>query len=379
MKDKIKGLVVGALIGTAITGTAAYASSTAQIEVLFRPLTILFDGVEKAPTKGTPFIYEGSTYVPLRFISETLGKEVGWNDETGTITIDEPGAGKVLASYKDGDAVYTITQARLNKQMAISQLYTPYLQSYVNDPGFIEQTLQELAVYLIAAGRADDGILEAALSEVPARLELMKASFEGAYQGSMDWTKRLNELKLTEKDLQEHLRLNYIRTAYLKSLVSEDQLRTAYDDAVAAHDYDVATVRHVLVGFETEDGKTRTKEEALKRAKEVQSKLAAGAAFADIALAYSDDPGSKDQGGRYENQSVGQWVTGFRDAVVSQKLGTVGDPVETEYGYHVILVESRTTPPFEDLREELLSRELDTVYMNLATVELPRLRMEVPE
>ncbi|MFZ5968867.1 MAG: stalk domain-containing protein [Bacillota bacterium] len=51
--------------------------------------TIMIDGVEKTPTDQKPFIYEGTTYVPLRFVSESLGKKVSWDEKTGTIYIGE--------------------------------------------------------------------------------------------------------------------------------------------------------------------------------------------------------------------------------------------------------------------------------------------------
>lgn len=74
MKDKVKGLIVGLTIGSLISGTAAFAASS-QIEVAFRSIKYMFDGVEKVPADGKGFVYEGSTYVPLRFVSEALGKK----------------------------------------------------------------------------------------------------------------------------------------------------------------------------------------------------------------------------------------------------------------------------------------------------------------
>ncbi|WP_438445683.1 peptidylprolyl isomerase [Gorillibacterium sp. sgz5001074] len=376
MKDKLKGLVIGALLGSAITGTAAYASAnTQQIEVLFRPLKILFDGVEKQPEKGTPFIYDGSTYVPLRFVSESLGKEVGWDEETGTITIDEPGSKTAIAEYKDGDKVYTITQSRVNKQMSIAMLYRPSLQNYISDPNFRDQIIQEVAAFLITAGRADDAMLQAAKEQAPALLQELKSAYAQNVNGDQAWGSRLQELKLTENDLLEFLRLNTVRAAYFNRQITEDQLRAAYLSASTSHEYDTATVRHVLVGFETQDGKTRTKEEALTRAKEVASKLKAGADFGVTAKTYSDDPGSKDQGGRYENEAISGWVTGFKNAVLSQEIGAIGEPVETEYGYHVIQVEARHTPKLEEIRNELHSRLQSSAYTAFLE-QLPSLRTQ---
>jgi foldase protein PrsA len=374
LKDKVKGLVIGALLGSAITGTAAFAATGTQIEVMFRPLTFLFDGVEKKPSEGAAFIYDGSTYVPLRFVSETLGKEVGWDGDTGTIFIDEPGSKAVVAAYKDGERMISINQAHVNKQLAIAQLYNPSTTQYLNDPGLISQMVNDLATFQLASGRADTALLDAARAAAPERLAELKINFEMYFKGQMEWDSRLKELKLTEADLLDYIRLQNIRAEYMKSQVSDEQLKSAYDQAAKNHDFDTATVRHVLIGFEDQDGKPRTKEAALERAKEALTKLKTAADFKEVALAYSDDPGSKENGGLYENAGVGNWVEGFKNAVLEQKIGQIGEPVETEYGYHVILVESRVSPGFDEVREVLNSRLIDNIYKNWIEVELPKLK-----
>lgn len=85
MKDKVKGLVLGLTIGTMITGVSAYAASTAKIEVIYDNLKYMVDGNQKVPSSGQGFIYQGTTYVPLRFAGEATGKEVTWDGKNKTI------------------------------------------------------------------------------------------------------------------------------------------------------------------------------------------------------------------------------------------------------------------------------------------------------
>jgi cyclophilin family peptidyl-prolyl cis-trans isomerase len=89
LKDKLKGLVIGILVGVLISSSVVYASGT-KIEVYFNNLKFMIDGVEKQPTKGNGFIYEGTTYVPLRFIGESLGKPVSFNNKTQTVFVGKP-------------------------------------------------------------------------------------------------------------------------------------------------------------------------------------------------------------------------------------------------------------------------------------------------
>ncbi|SHJ63958.1 FMN-binding domain-containing protein [Geosporobacter subterraneus DSM 17957] len=101
MKKFISGLIIGSML---MTG-AAYAAG-AKIEVTFKPLKYYVDGVEKVPPADQAgFIYKGRTYVPLAFVSESLGKEVKWDGTTSSIYIGTQPAkteSKTSQSYENG-------------------------------------------------------------------------------------------------------------------------------------------------------------------------------------------------------------------------------------------------------------------------------------
>gem|GEM_PF-582748 len=108
--------------------------------------------------------------------------------------------------------------------------------------------------------------------------------------------------------------------------------------------------------------------EALKLAKEAKAKIDGGEDFAKVAEEMSEDQGSASNGGLYENASVSQWVEAFKKAAMEQKVGVVGDPVKTDYGYHVIKVESRTDTLTdevkENIRKNLASKKLSEFMEN---------------
>ncbi|NEN84847.1 lamin tail domain-containing protein [Paenibacillus elgii] len=90
MKPGIKGFLLGAVTTLLLTSASvAAAAGGTQIEVYFKSLKYMFDGSEKKPTGDSGFIYKGTTYVPLRFIGESLGKEVSWDELTNTIWVGE--------------------------------------------------------------------------------------------------------------------------------------------------------------------------------------------------------------------------------------------------------------------------------------------------
>lgn len=105
------------------------------------------------------------------------------------------------------------------------------------------------------------------------------------------------------------------------------------------------TARHILVGLKGSPrmgDKGLTEEEAKAKLAKIQAELKAGKTFESLVPEYSDDPGSKTTGGLYKEVTFGRFAKEFEAAVRTQELNKVGEPVKTQFGYHLILVESRT-------------------------------------
>lgn len=103
--------------------------------------------------------------------------------------------------------------------------------------------------------------------------------------------------------------------------------------------------RHILIRFpEAEKDQAKKEEIAKTKIDEIAAKLKAGGDFAKLADEYSEDPGNlKDgakQGGDLGWFTKGRMVAEFEKAAFDQKVGVVGDPVKTFYGYHLIKVEA---------------------------------------
>ena len=90
-KHRIVSILILVLI-TALTIPVLAASTTREATLTYRDIQILVDGKAVTPTDANgntvePFILDGTTYVPLRAISDMLGVEVQWDGETNTITL----------------------------------------------------------------------------------------------------------------------------------------------------------------------------------------------------------------------------------------------------------------------------------------------------
>jgi parvulin-like peptidyl-prolyl isomerase len=120
-----------------------------------------------------------------------------------------------------------------------------------------------------------------------------------------------------------------------------------------------AKARHILVRMQgspvpvREGQKDLTEEEALVKIKDLRAKIVAGGSFADLAKAESDDKGSGENGGDLGSFGPGQMVPEFDEAAFKIPVGQVSDPIKTQYGYHLLLVDKRGSKSLEDARAEI--------------------------
>jgi parvulin-like peptidyl-prolyl isomerase len=106
-----------------------------------------------------------------------------------------------------------------------------------------------------------------------------------------------------------------------------------------------------------------------QRAEEVKQQLEDDGDFAELAREFSQDPGSKEQGGELGCQGRGSFVPAFEDAAFEAEEGEIVGPVETEFGYHVIQVtevQPEETAPLEEvqpqIREQLAQEQQVTEF-----------------
>jgi parvulin-like peptidyl-prolyl isomerase len=134
---------------------------------------------------------------------------------------------------------------------------------------------------------------------------------------------------------------------------------------------DLVSVRHILVSVKQGEGQPGLSDaDAKARIAKIQAELKKGTKFEALAKKYSDDPGSKENGGLYADADPSGWVPEFGAAARTQPVGKVGAPVKTSYGYHLIKVEGRKHAreiPFEEAKghaEKLAQQERQGLVWN---------------
>lgn len=88
MKRNLKIITAGVLFtSTLMFGFTSFADSiTKSIEVTFNSVNLKVNGKAVAVDN---ILYNGTTYAPIRAVSEMLGKEVGWDGATNTASIND--------------------------------------------------------------------------------------------------------------------------------------------------------------------------------------------------------------------------------------------------------------------------------------------------
>ncbi len=189
----------------------------------------------------------------------------------------------------------------------------------------------------------------------------------------------------SEDELDPIFSLDYKRNKeveeYAKKLVTDSDINRYYDTSIVGD----MKVSHILItadykDSDTEEVKTEAKNKALETAKEVITKLDEGKAFADLAKEYSKDS-SASNGGDIGYFNDGDNEDEFFDAAKRLKVGEyTKEPVETKYGYHIILLtdqkEKAALDTVKDKIIKTLAKQKTEEDSNLTYKALIKLREE---
>ena len=139
-----------------------------------------------------------------------------------------------------------------------------------------------------------------------------------------------------------------------------------------------AHVLHILI--KSEPGAAPAVDAAARaKAESIVAQLRAGADFAALAKANSEDPSSSGNGGDMGFVDRGQTVEPFDTAIFTLPLNKISDPVRSqEYGYHIVKVVERRpggTRTFEEVRPELSARVAAEMAQEQAQNELARINV----
>ena len=283
-----------------------------------------------------------------------------------TVVVDEViavvGNRPILASQVDEEIFSRQSQgAKLpDTQEGMLGLRRQVVSSIIDEELLVQQALRDTAI-TVTDQEIADGVEQQIrkvrtnfTSEVDYKNELRKAGF----QTPEEYRRWLTEQQ-RRAALQNRL-IDKLRTeGKLKSVSPTEQEMKTYFETQKAN----LGTRPATVSFRQIVVTPKPSEEARQRSKaqadSIVAELRKGADFAVAARRFSQDPGSRDQGGSLNWFRRGVMVPEFERVAFNLKPGVVSDPVESPFGWHIIQVE-RAQPAEVQARHILLVPAVDS-------------------
>ncbi|WDT66946.1 peptidylprolyl isomerase [Cloacibacterium sp. TD35] len=120
------------------------------------------------------------------------------------------------------------------------------------------------------------------------------------------------------------------------------------------------------------------KQEIIDKLKKIKQDILNGESFENKARIYSDDPGSAANGGLYTNIGRGKMVKIFEATALNLQEGEISDPVESEFGFHIIQLVKKSGKLY-DARHILLKSEANAEEIAAAKAEMEQIRKDILE
>ncbi|MEE2829735.1 MAG: peptidyl-prolyl cis-trans isomerase [Myxococcota bacterium] len=246
---------------------------------------------------------------------------------------------------------------------AVGGLCTPAADSspVVTDAGGFTVTEAEWEAELLsiparARARYEN---EKAKSDLADRVLLNKALFAKASETDLAGN---NTVKIAARMAAEKAYITAFFGRLEEAAASDEAVKSYYEENIDRYSRPMVRLRHILV-----------KDEAL--AKKLKKQISGGADFAELATLHTIDRSSKSKGGELDWSTQERYVPEFGAAAFAlQGVGTVSEPVKTQFGFHIIkLLERREKQPIEEVRsgiERVLVRDSVRDFRNGVRDEL---------
>ena len=168
--------------------------------------------------------------------------------------------------------------------------------------------------------------------------------YEDAMEKGMD--KEDEFIQVVEKTKESMLKTYALGKLLATAEVKDEDIKKFYEENKDAFKQaESADASHILV--EEED-----------KAREIYEKIKNGGDFEELAKEYSTCP-SKEKGGNLGTFTKGQMVKEFEDAVFENEVGTITEPVKTQFGYHIIKINEKNDAKelaFDEVKDKIMEQ-----------------------
>jgi len=289
----------------------------------------------------------GNDHSEFKLQKETPSYELAEKISAKLPYLDPEENNVLVASNKfnitSGEIIYRIKKNMGNRSNQLADMSEAQLKDNIDR---FANILGEQKLLLLEADKANIEISETAVDSI-LNMQYQRAGGEEKFLKFLEQNGQ--SMEDVRKNIEEGLTIQeFIHEVIYKNVdITEEDIEDAYKEDKTA------TVRHILLNTR---GKSDSAKQAIKeKMEEILAKAKSGEDFAELAKTYSEDPGSKANGGLYENIQKGAMVKPFEERAFSLPIGEISDVFETQYGYHILKVIQRNkeTKPLEEVRQQI--------------------------
>jgi len=237
---------------------------------------------------------------------------------------------------------YSVVFTGEDREEKIKELKADILNQMIEEKILIQEAeKKEIKVTKIDI---DDGIKE--IKERFTSEEEFETELERQNLTKKEFRTKIKESLLVKKLIEQEVEAK-VETP------SDEEIKNYYQERKGDFERpDQIRVSHILIKI-GKDVDFKEKSRALNSIRDIQRQLKEGTDFAELAKKYSEDPGSKNNGGDVGFFAKGMMVKEFEEAAFKLKKGEISDIVETDFGYHIIKFEEEKPGKQLGLEDEL--------------------------
>ena len=217
------------------------------------------------------------------------------------------------------------------------------------------------------------------------QIEYMKTQMGGSLEKVLEFynKKTLAELQSELKKLDKDKKLSeQMRQKIIKDLdVSPEEVKTFFDAIPKDKIPEIGTQVELLQIVIKPKPDKEAEQKVIDKLKDIKKKVENGASFRAQAVLYSEDPGSRANGGKYVINRKSAFVQAFKDAAFSLEKGQVSEPFKTQFGWHILTVEEINgqervvrhilmVPEINFLNRRAAQKKLDTIRKRILDKEI---------
>ncbi|WP_315970101.1 foldase protein PrsA [Bacillus tuaregi] len=204
-------------------------------------------------------------------------------------------------------------------------------------------------------------------------IEKEMQTYIDANGGEEAFNNAIEQSGVTKKDIEKEI-INYLSIVKLLESnieITDEEIETYFEENKESYNEpEQVEASHILVVDET-------------TANEVKEKLTAGEDFAELAKEYSTDASNAENGGELGFFSRGEMAEAFEETAFSMNKGDISDPVQTDFGFHILKVtdkkeakEAMLADYKKEIKQTIFDQKLQTEYSTWMTEKREKLKIE---